>query len=120
MLDLSSHWFIVSTLSSSPTFDPMVGNVLVNVKRINQYTTRTGQNTGTSKIENQVQRNPMEMALVAEYQNLNSGRRLMNGLNSSSCFVGSPPAAPSSISLSIASFEGSNFGWRKARKRLSR
>ena len=62
----------------------------------------------------------MVIALVAEYQNLNSGRRRMNGRNSSSCFVGSPPADPSSISLSTASLLGSNLGCRKARKRLRR
>lgn len=44
----------------------------------------------------------------------------MNGRNSSSFFVGRPPAEPSSISLSMASLEGSNLGWRKARKRLRR
>lgn len=87
---------------------------------MNQYMTRTGQKTGTLKISNQLQKKLMTMALVAQYQNLNSGRRRMKGLNSSSCFVGSVPTDPSSISLSIASFEGSNLGWRNARKRLRR
>ena len=95
-------------------------SLLVRVNKINQYTTKTGQKTGTSKIENHVQTNPIAIALVAECQNLNSGRRRMKGRNSSSCFVGSPPAAPSSISLSMASLLGSNLGWRKARNRLSR
>ena len=67
-----------------------------------------------------MQTKPMVIALVAEYQNLNSGNRRMKGLNSSSCLVGSPPADPSSISLSMTSFEGSNLGWRKARKRFRR
>jgi len=44
----------------------------------------------------------------------------MKGRNSSSCFVGRPPAEPSSISLSMASFDGSNLGCRKARKRFRR
>ena len=82
--------------------------------------TNTGQNTGTSKIEKKVQTKPMVMALVAECQNLNSGSLLIKGLNSSPCLVGRPPASPSSISLSMASFDGSNLGWRKARKRLRR
>lgn len=69
---------------------------------------------------NQVQTNEMPMALVAQYQNLNSGRRLMKGLNSSSCLVGRVPTEPSSISLSRASLEGSNLGWRKAKKRFKR
>lgn len=93
---------------------------LVKKKRINQYITRTGQNTGTLKISNQLQKNAMTMTLVAECQNLNSGRRRMKGRNSSSCFVGSDPTAPSSISVSMASLEGSNLGCKNARKRLSR
>lgn len=87
---------------------------------MNQYMTRTGQKTGTLKISNQLQKKAITMTRVAECQNLNSGSRRMNGRNSSSCFVGSPPAEPSSISLSIASLEGSNLGCRKARKRLRR
>lgn len=67
-----------------------------------------------------MQTKPIAIALVAEYQNLNSGNLRMKGLNSSSCFVGRPPADPSSISLSMTSFEGSNLGCRKARKRLRR
>ena len=87
---------------------------------MSQYMTRTGQNTGMLKISNQLHTNEMTTARVAECQNLNSGRRRMNGRNSSSCLVGREPTAPSSISLSIASLEGSNLGCRKARKRLRR
>lgn len=82
--------------------------------------TRTGQKTGTLKISNQVHRKEMTTALVAQYQNLNSGRRLIKGLNSSSCFVGRVPTDPSSISLSMASFEGSNLGCRNARNRFNK
>lgn len=95
-------------------------NLLVRKKRMNQYITRTGQNTGTLKISNQLQKKAMAMTVVAECQNLNSGRRRMNGRNSSSDLVGSEPTAPSSISLSRASLDGSNLGCRKARNRLSR
>jgi len=80
----------------------------------------------------------MVVALVAECQNLNSGNlhisfsgtrnegkgryRRMNGRNSSSCFVGREPEAPSSESWSASSCsrDGSNFGVRKARNRFSR
>lgn len=78
--------------------------------------TRTGQKTGMLKISKKVHTKEMVMALVAQYQNLNSGSRRIKGLNSSD-LVGS---VPSSISSSIASLEGSNLGWRKARKRFSR
>ena len=87
---------------------------------MNQYMSRTGQKTGTSKISNQVQTKEMVMALVAQYQNLNSGRRRMKGLNSSSWRVGRVPTEPSSISLSMASLEGSNLGERNARNRFRR
>jgi hypothetical protein len=86
-----------------------------------QYTTRTGQNTGTLNTSNQVHRKPMATALVALYQNLNSGRRRIKGRNSSSRVVGrgerweSPSSRPSSWVR-----EGSNLGWRKARKRFRR
>lgn len=108
MLDLSAHWKrLVSRVKAGTIFE---GFILVRTKRINQYMTKTGQNTGTSKMANQVQTKEMPMALVAQYQNLNSGRRRMKGLNSSSCLVGRVPTDPSSISLSRASLEGSNLG----------
>ena len=87
---------------------------------INQYITRTGQKTGILKISNQLQAKEMAMARVAACQNLNSGRRRMKGRNSSSCLVGSVPIVPSSMSLSSASFDGSNLGCRKARNRFKR
>lgn len=95
-------------------------DILVRTKRIIQYMTKTGQKTGMLKNSKKVQTKEMAMALVAQYQNLNSGRRRMKGLNSSSCLVGRVPTAPSSISWSRASFEGSNLGWRKAKNKLSR
>lgn len=59
-------------------------------------------------------------SLVAEYQNLNSGRRRIKGLNSSSALVGN--AGPSSISFSCVSnsIEGSNLGVKKARNRFNK
>lgn len=94
--------------------------ILVKTKRIIQYMTKMGQKTGMLKNSKKVQKKEMATALVAQYQNLNSGRRRMKGLNSSSCFVGRVPTEPSSISWSRASLEGSNLGWRKAKNRLSR
>lgn len=87
---------------------------------MNQYITRTGQNTGTSKTASQLHTKAMAMARVAQYQNLNSGSRRMKGRNSSSFLTGSPPADPSSMSWSAASSTGSNLGERNARKRLRR
>lgn len=92
--------------------------LMVKNSRINQYSTSTGQNTGRLKISDQLQQKPITMARVAEYQNLNSGRRRTKGLNSSFCLVGSdeePSSMPSS-----ASRPGSNFGLMKARKRFRR
>lgn len=86
-----------------------------------KYTTNTGQNTGTLNIVHQVQKKAMAIALVLECQNLNSGNLRMKGRNSSSCFVGRVgcETSPSSrVSFSVR--EGSNLGWRKARKRLRR
>ena len=51
--------------------------------------TRMGQNTGMLKNSKKVQKNAIAVALVAEYQNLNSGNLLMKGLNSSFWEVGS-------------------------------
>ena len=51
--------------------------------------TRMGQKTGILKASKNVQNVAIKIALVAEYQNLNSGKRLMNGRNSSELLVGS-------------------------------
>ena len=63
-------------------------------KSVMKYMTRIGQNTGMLKNSKKVQKKAMSVAFVAEYQNLNSGSRRMNGRNSSFCLVGS--ASPSS------------------------
>lgn len=83
-----------------------------------KYTTNTGQKTGTLNIENQVHTKLIPIARVAECQNLNSGKRRINGRNSSSCFVGKVPSPSSSPSSWVR--EGSNLGCRKARKRFRR
>ena len=62
---------------------------MVMQKSVMKYMTSIGQKTGTLKSSKKVQKKAMTVALVAEYQNLNSGRRLINGRNSSFCRVGS-------------------------------
>jgi len=44
--------------------------------RVMKYMTSIGQKTGMLKNSKKVQQNAMKVALVAEYQNLNSGSRL--------------------------------------------
>ena len=111
---------ILSVIAQCPHL-LVVLNSLVKENRTNQYITNTGQKTGKLKISKKLQNRLNAIALVALCQNLNSGNRRMNGRNSSSCFVGSTlcddsPSSRPSLSL----MEGSNFGWRKARKRLRR
>lgn len=117
VLDLSSHCAALAI--STPCHSHFRAGLLVRPNKISQYTTNTGQNTGRLKISNQLQKKPMAIALVVEYQNLNSGSLRTNGRNSWSSFVGSPLALPSSIPSSCSS-AGSNFGERKARKRFRR
>jgi len=74
---------------------------------------------GMSQASNIVATMLSAIARVALCQNLNSGNRRMNGLNSSSCFVGKADCPPPSISSSCSS-DGSNFGVKKARNKLSR
>merc|ERR1719367_1999677 len=71
---------------------------MVIQKSVMKYITRIGQNTGILKSSKKVQPKAITVALVAEYQNLNSGKRLMKGLNSSFCFVGSSNPSSSSAS----------------------
>ena len=96
------------------------GNILVNVNKMIQYTTRTGQKTGTLNAENHVHTKAIRIALVALTQNLNSGNRLTNGRNSSSCLTGKGDFKSPSSNASSSEKAGSNFGVKKARKRLRR
>ena len=63
---------------------------MVMQKRVMKYMTRMGQKTGMLKTWKKVQQKAIAVALVAEYQNLNSGSRRMNGRNSSPWLVGRP------------------------------
>jgi len=66
----------------------LIWRFIVKQKRMIKYMTRIGQNTGTLKTSKNVQMKPIIMAFVAEYQNLNSGSRRINGRNSSFVVVG--------------------------------
>ena len=88
---------------------------MVIQKRVMKYITRIGQNTGILKNSKKVQAKAIVVALVAEYQNLNSGSLRMKGLNSSLLDVGR--AGPSS-SASYSAMAGSILGVRKASNKL--
>lgn len=64
-----------------------------------KYSTSIGQNTGTLKQSNNVHIMAKTVDFVTEYQNLNSGNLLMNGLNSSLDLVGNSGPSPSIIFL---------------------
>ena len=64
-----------------------------------KYITSIGQNTGILKKSNIVQIKPITVDLHTEYQNLNSGNRRMNGLNSSFDLVGNCGPSVSSIKI---------------------
>merc|ERR1712178_454364 len=61
---------------------------MVIVNKIMKYITKMGQNTGIFSASKNVQNMAMDTALVALYQNLNSGNLRINGLNSSEFLVG--------------------------------
>lgn len=62
---------------------------IVMQNNVMKYITKMGQNTGTLKQSKNVQIRAITVLLLMEYQNLNSGNRLTNGLNSSFALVGS-------------------------------
>jgi hypothetical protein len=72
---------------------------MVIQNRVMKYMTRMGQNTGMLKHSKNVQIIAIVVDFVTEYQNLNSGSRRMNGLNSSFALVGS--SGPSSKTFHI-------------------
>lgn len=92
---------------------------MVIPNRVKKYNTRIGQNTGMLNMSNNVQNIAIETAFVDEclqknslinksidnynlkYQNLNSGKRRMKGLNSSLAFTGNDiPSAEINIIIS--------------------
>jgi len=93
----------------------LICRFIVMQNRVMKYITKIGQNTGMLKNSKKEHTKAMVVALVAEYQNLNSGSRLMNGRNSSFCEVGRP--GPSS-SASYSAMAGSILGVRKASRRF--
>lgn len=61
---------------------------MVRQNKVMKYITSIGQNTGILKASINVQKKPINVLLVTDNQNLNSGSLLMNGLNSSDALVG--------------------------------
>ena len=90
---------------------------MVMQNSVMKYITRIGQKTGMLKNSKKVQKKAMRVALVAEYQNLNSGRRRMKGRNSSDCFVGS--WRPSSAVVGGKRSFGIKASYRVVKKSLS-
>lgn len=66
----------------------IIWRFIVIQNRTMKYKTRIGQNTGTSKNWKNVKKIDNNVDFTTEYQNLNSGNRRMNGLNSSFARVG--------------------------------
>lgn len=64
-----------------------------------KYMTRMGQNTGILKTSKNVQIKAIVVDFVIAYQNLNSGNRLMKGLNSSLLRVGNAGSSGSSAKM---------------------
>lgn len=64
-----------------------------------KYITSMGQNTGILKQSNTVHIIAMTVDFITEYQNLNSGNLLINGLNSSLDLVGNSGPSPSANKL---------------------
>lgn len=62
-----------------------------------KYITSIGQNTGMLKQSKNVHIMATTVDFVTEYQNLNSGNLLMNGLNSSFDLVGNSGPSASAI-----------------------
>ena len=93
----------------------MICLFIVMQNRVMKYITKIGQKTGMLKNSKKEHTKAIVVALVAEYQNLNSGSRLMKGRNSSFCEVGRP--GPSS-SASNSAMAGSILGVRNASRRF--
>lgn len=70
-----------------------------------KYITKMGQNTGTLKQSKNVQIRAITVLLLMEYQNLNSGNRLTNGLNSSFALVGSSGPFSSATKTTAINFK---------------
>lgn len=72
---------------------------MVMATSVKKYITSIGQKTGILNSSKNVQIKAIVVDLATEYQNLNSGKRLMNGRNSSFACVGNsgPPSSPVKI-----------------------
>lgn len=77
----------------------LICRFIVMQNSVMKYMTRMGQKTGTLNTSKNVQIIAIVVDFVMAYQNLNSGSRRMNGLNSSLLLVGN--AGPSGSSAKI-------------------
>ena len=59
----------------------LICRFIVMQNKVMKYMTRMGQKTGMLKNSKKVQKNAMTVAFVAEYQNLNSAKKLVNSLS---------------------------------------
>lgn len=74
---------------------------IVIQNNVMKYITNIGQKTGMLKQSNRVHPMAKSVDFVTEYQNLNSGNLLINGLNSSFDLVGNSGPSPSVILFTI-------------------
>lgn len=74
---------------------------IVTQNSVIKYMTKIGQNTGILKHSKKVHIKPITVLFVTEYQNLNSGNLLINGLNSSFALVGNSGPLSSAAKYSI-------------------
>jgi len=90
----------------------MIWRFIVRKVSTKKYITSIGQKTGTSKISKNVRENASNVDFIVLSQNLNSGKRRINGRNSSLLLRGREGPSSSSLSISNA---GSIFGVKNER-----
>lgn len=88
---------IILIISSKLKLNTLICLFIVIQNNVMKYITRIGQNTGILKASTKVQQKAIKVLLVTDSQNLNSGNRLMNGLNSSLALVGNAGPFSSSV-----------------------
>lgn len=91
-----------------PRLLTLIWRFIVMQNSVMKYSTRIGQNTGMLNISKHVHSMPMAVLFMTAYQNLNSGRRRMNGRNSSLERVGSS-GPPSSAAIALSTHDQKQF-----------
>lgn len=94
--------FVVTHQNFNFTF---ICRFIVMQNSVIKYITRIGQKTGTLKTSKKVQTIAMVVDFVMAYQNLNSGNRLINGLNSSLLLVGNAGPSGSSAKMTTLRYK---------------